>query len=170
MQGEGEGRAPPSASPKHRSIVNSSQRCLSGMEALKEDRTSATTIIVWDRPGHLCESQPAPLPLRACSLLSPAPTRPARFVCATTAASLVAEGAEKTRKRAGNPAKTLASNQRVPRVLRVHKKLPPFSAHHRAPILPSLRIIPVHPALSSIPPCHDASGLELALSHRRKAP
>lgn len=44
------------------------------MEALKEDGTSATTIIVWDRPSHLRESQPAPLPPRACSLLSPAPT------------------------------------------------------------------------------------------------
>lgn len=133
------------------------------MEALKEDGTSATTIIVWDRPGHLRESQPAPLPPRACSLLSPAPTRPARFVCATTAASLVAEGAEKTRKRAGNPAKTPAPNQRF-----LGSSAPFFA--HRVPTLLSLCIIPVHPALSSIPPCHDASGLELAFSHRRKAP
>lgn len=169
MPGEGAGsRAPPSASPKHREFL---AEVLVGDGGPERGRHLGHDDHCLGPAGP--SARVAASAITSASLLAAVPSahRPARFVCATTtASSLVAEGAAKRRKRAGNPAKTPASSRRVPRVLRVHKNLPPFSAQHRVPILPSLRIILIHPALSSIPPCHDASGLELALSHRRKAP
>lgn len=156
---KGGGRGPHQLHP--RSIANAWQ----GWRPLDEAATSAAVSIVWDRPGHLRESQPAPLPPPACSLLSPAPTRPARFVCATAAASLVAEGAEKTEKASRKPRQDPSPKpegslgpprpQKAPApcllFVEPRSSLSSVSSRYTLPSPASLR-------------CHDASGLELAPS------
>lgn len=162
MQRKGEGGGNTSCIPKAPRIPR--RDAWRGWRPLNEAGTSAAVIIVWDQPGHLRESQPAPLPPPACSLLSPAPTRPARFVCASTAASLVAEGAEKTEKASRKPCQDPSPKpegslgpprpQKAPALVCSTSST---SSRYTLPFPASLR-------------CHDASGLELAPSRWRKAP
>lgn len=153
MQREGEGMAPPSAS---RSIMNSSQRCLSGMEALKEDGTSATTIIVWNQPAHLHESRVAASAITSASLLAAVPSaHPPSPLCMRHHDRLPGGGRSRkdekeSRKPCQDPNLKLEGSRGSPRPQKALALLclsfspdPPFPPHHLSSPCPFQ-----HPSLS----------------------
>lgn len=168
--GEGMERRRAKHHPLHpRSVVNSSQRCLSwdGGPERRRHLGHHDHCLGPARPS----ARIAASAITSASLLAAVPSaHPPSPLCMRHHGRLPGGGrSRKDEKASRKPCQDPSPKPEVPRVLRDQKKLPPFFAH-RVPTLLSLCIIPVHPALSSIPPCHDASGLELAFSHRRKAP